>query len=45
VLHQPAKVVGVAKDKEGILAGVKIREDTGHEIDGKCLVPIQEYDS
>lgn len=35
VLHQPAMVVGIAKDKEGVLAGVKIREGTGHEIDSQ----------
>jgi hypothetical protein len=34
VLHQPAKVVGVAKDKEDVLAGVKIRADDGGEVDG-----------
>lgn len=35
VLHQPAKVASITKDKEGILAGVTIQEDTGHEIDGE----------
>lgn len=45
VLHQPAKVVGIAKDKKGILASVKVREDSGREIDSKCPVLIREYDS
>lgn len=35
VLHQPAKVVGITKDKEGILAGVIIQEGKGYEIEGE----------
>jgi len=31
VLHQPANVVGVAKDKNGALAGVKIQAENGDE--------------
>lgn len=36
ILHQPAEVVGITKDKDGILVGVKIQEDTSYETDGEC---------
>ncbi|KAE9987846.1 hypothetical protein EG328_001272 [Venturia inaequalis] len=36
VLHQPARVIGITKDKEGILASVMIREEKGHEIEVAC---------
>lgn len=37
VLHQPAQIVGIAKDTEGTLAGVTIQEDKGHEFEGDRL--------